>query len=77
MQPDLCIVPRLIEVPDMAIPLDIHLKIGSMIFPDMDQCDFTGPFEALARVPNSFRSAMSELKKRRKQRTLAAAKLLP
>jgi cyclohexyl-isocyanide hydratase len=32
---------------------DIHLKIGGLIFPDMDQCDFTGPFEALARVPNS------------------------
>jgi cyclohexyl-isocyanide hydratase len=37
----------------MAIPLDIHLKIGGIIFPNMDQCDFTGPFEALARVPNS------------------------
>ena len=35
------------------IPLDIHLTIGALIFPDMDQCDFTGPFEALARVPNS------------------------
>ena len=34
----------------MAIPLDIHLKIGGMIFPNMDQCDFTGPFEALARA---------------------------
>jgi cyclohexyl-isocyanide hydratase len=37
----------------MTIPLDVHLTIGSLIFPDMDQCDFTGPFEALARVPNS------------------------
>ncbi len=35
------------------IPLDVHLTIGGLIFPDMDQCDFTGPFEALARVPNS------------------------
>jgi cyclohexyl-isocyanide hydratase len=35
------------------IPLDIHLTIGALIFPDMDQCDFTGPFEALARVPNA------------------------
>jgi cyclohexyl-isocyanide hydratase len=35
------------------IPLDIHLSIGGLIFPDMDQCDFTGPFEALARIPNS------------------------
>lgn len=37
----------------MSIPLDTHLTIGGLIFPDMDQCDFTGPFEALARVPNS------------------------
>ena len=36
-----------------AIPLDIHLTIGGLIYPNMDQCDFTGPFEALARVPNS------------------------
>jgi cyclohexyl-isocyanide hydratase len=35
------------------IPLETHLTIGGLIFPDMDQCDFTGPFEALARVPNS------------------------
>jgi len=35
------------------IPLDIHLTIGALIFPDMVLCDFTGPFEALARVPNS------------------------
>jgi cyclohexyl-isocyanide hydratase len=35
------------------IPLDTHLTIGGLIFPEMDQCDFTGPFEALARVPNS------------------------
>ncbi len=36
-----------------AIADDIPLTIGALIFPDMDQCDFTGPFEALARVPNS------------------------
>jgi len=35
------------------IPLDTHLTIGGLIYPGMDQCDFTGPFEALARVPNS------------------------
>lgn len=35
------------------IPLDTHLTIGGLIFPNMDQCDFTGPFEALAQVPNS------------------------
>jgi cyclohexyl-isocyanide hydratase len=35
------------------IPSDIHLTIGGLIYPNMDQCDFTGPFEALARIPNS------------------------
>jgi cyclohexyl-isocyanide hydratase len=36
-----------------AIDANVHLQIGALIFPDMDQCDFTGPFEALSRVPNS------------------------
>jgi cyclohexyl-isocyanide hydratase len=36
-----------------AIPSGTHLTIGGLIYPNMDQCDFTGPFEALARVPNS------------------------
>jgi len=35
------------------IPEGRHLRIGGLIFPNMDQCDFTGPFEALSRVPNS------------------------
>lgn len=36
-------------------PLDMekHLNIGAMIFPRMDQIDFTGPFEVLAQLPNS------------------------
>jgi cyclohexyl-isocyanide hydratase len=29
------------------------LRIGILIFPDMDQIDFTGPFEVLARTPNA------------------------
>lgn len=37
----------------LTIDPDVHLTIGALIFPDMDQCDFTGPFEALSRVPNS------------------------
>ncbi len=37
----------------VAIPEHRHLKIGGLIFPNMDQCDFTGPFEALSRIPNS------------------------
>lgn len=30
-----------------------HLHIGAIIFPRMDQIDFTGPFEVLSRVPDS------------------------
>src|ERR1700761_8119902 len=32
---------------------DGHLQIGGILFPRMDQFDFTGPFEVLSRVPNS------------------------
>jgi cyclohexyl-isocyanide hydratase len=30
-----------------------HLTIGCLIFPRMDQIDFTGPFEVLSRTPNA------------------------
>jgi len=30
-----------------------HLQIGGILFPDLDQLDFTGPFEILSRIPNS------------------------
>jgi cyclohexyl-isocyanide hydratase len=30
-----------------------HLNIGAILFPDLDQADFTGPFEVLSRLPNS------------------------
>jgi cyclohexyl-isocyanide hydratase len=30
-----------------------HLNIGAIVFPRMDQIDFTGPFEVLSRIPNS------------------------
>src|SRR5258708_34469686 len=30
-----------------------HINIGAIIFPNMDQCDFTGPFEVLCRLPDS------------------------
>lgn len=30
-----------------------HLQIGGLIFPEMDQIDFTGPFEVLSRLPGS------------------------
>ncbi|MFC4528156.1 DJ-1/PfpI family protein [Dyella halodurans] len=36
-----------------SIDSDTHLLIGALIFEDMDQCDLTGPFEALSRVPNA------------------------
>jgi cyclohexyl-isocyanide hydratase len=30
-----------------------HLTIGALIYPRMDQIDFSGPFEVLSRIPNS------------------------
>ena len=33
--------------------LSDHLNIGAVIFPEMDQIDFTGPFEVLSRLPDS------------------------
>ncbi|HEY6971962.1 MAG TPA: DJ-1/PfpI family protein [Candidatus Angelobacter sp.] len=30
-----------------------HLHLGAIIFPQIDQTDFTGPFEILSRVPDS------------------------
>jgi cyclohexyl-isocyanide hydratase len=30
-----------------------RLTIGCLIFPRMDQIDFTGPFEVLPRIPSS------------------------
>ena len=56
------------------IPADVHLKIGGLIFPNMDQCDFTGPFEALARVPNS--SFLTIWKDKNPVRDLAGMQLL-
>jgi cyclohexyl-isocyanide hydratase len=29
-----------------------HLNIGAIIYPEMDQIDFTGPFEVLSRLPD-------------------------
>jgi len=58
----------------MTVPLDVHLKIGGIIFPGMDQCDFTGPFEALARVPNS--SFLTLWKDKNPVRDLAGMQLL-
>ena len=30
-----------------------HLNIGFLIYPNLDQADFTGPFEILSRIPES------------------------
>jgi len=30
-----------------------HLRIGAIVFPKVDQFDFTGPFEVLSRIPDS------------------------
>lgn len=35
------------------VPDPIHLQIGGLLFPELDQADFTGPFEVLSRIPNS------------------------
>src|SRR6476620_11415932 len=35
------------------VPDHIHLQIGGLLFPELDQADFTGPFEVLSRIPNS------------------------
>jgi cyclohexyl-isocyanide hydratase len=35
------------------IPEEIHLNLGAIIFPRLDQADFTAPFEVLSRLPNS------------------------
>src|SRR5215471_11272109 len=37
----------------MSSPADSHLHLGAIIFPRVDQSDFTGPFEVLSRLPNS------------------------
>jgi len=35
------------------LPPERHLQIGSLVFDGIDQIDLTGPFEVLARIPNS------------------------
>ena len=30
-----------------------HLQVGILMFPDLDQLDFTGPFEVLSRMPDA------------------------
>jgi cyclohexyl-isocyanide hydratase len=35
------------------VPQKTHLNIGAIIFPNLDQTDFTAPFEVLSWLPNS------------------------
>jgi cyclohexyl-isocyanide hydratase len=35
------------------MPTPHHLTLGAIIFPGLDQIDFTGPFEVLSRLPDS------------------------
>jgi cyclohexyl-isocyanide hydratase len=35
------------------VPLEQHIRIGAIVFPQMDQMDLTGPFAVLSRLPNS------------------------
>ena len=35
------------------MPTPSHLTLGAIIFPKLDQIDFTGPFEVLGRLPDS------------------------
>ncbi|HKE32072.1 MAG TPA: DJ-1/PfpI family protein [Candidatus Angelobacter sp.] len=37
----------------MSSPADGHLHLGAILFPRLDQSDFTGPFEVLSRLPDS------------------------
>lgn len=41
-----------------------HLTIGCLIFPAMDQIDFTGPFEVLSRIPDSTIHVIAKVKSR-------------
>ncbi len=35
------------------VPDSVHLHLAGILFPELDQADFTGPFEVLSRIPNS------------------------
>jgi len=39
-----------------------HLTIGCLIFPRMDQIDFTGPFEVLSRIPDATLHVIAKMK---------------
>ena len=35
------------------VPLEQHVQIGAIVFPQLDQMDLTGPYAVLSRLPNS------------------------
>jgi cyclohexyl-isocyanide hydratase len=45
------------------IPSNAQLHIGFLIFPQIDQIDFTGPFEVFSRLPNSTYHVIAKEKK--------------
>jgi len=61
------------------VPHDTHLQIGSLLFDGLDQIDLTGPFEVLARIPNStyrvFAKTAEPMRDVRGLRIIAAAAL--
>jgi cyclohexyl-isocyanide hydratase len=40
-------------MPEINVAQTQPLELGAIIFPGIDQADFTGPFEVLSRLPNS------------------------
>jgi cyclohexyl-isocyanide hydratase len=45
------------------MPTPLHLTLGAIIFPNIDQIDFTGPFEVLSRLPDSTFHVISKSRK--------------
>jgi cyclohexyl-isocyanide hydratase len=41
------------RTPPARIPDDQPIRVGAVIFPNMDQIDLTGPYSVLSRLPNS------------------------
>jgi cyclohexyl-isocyanide hydratase len=41
------------RTPPALIPEDQHIRVGAVIFPNMDQIDLTGPYSVLSRLPNA------------------------
>jgi cyclohexyl-isocyanide hydratase len=46
-------MPELPSASPGLVPLDQHIRIGAIVFPQLDQMDLTGPFAVLSRLPNA------------------------